>query len=94
MSDRELLDKIDTWAFDERSADFTEAASSDYREGFRDACNLVRGLIQAEREPAPWVGGRCWVRGHKHEDCPGNSFGRPCICLCHTPTQVTEGGTQ
>jgi len=51
MSDRDLLDKIDAWAFDERSADFTGAASHDYREGFRDACDLVRGLIQAEREP-------------------------------------------
>lgn len=97
MSADDLLDKIDAWAFEERGEGFTSAVSPDYREGFRDACDAVRGMIQAEREPAPWLGGHCKYRNLKHEDCPGVSLGRPCICPCHksddSSTCVTCGVT-
>jgi hypothetical protein len=56
MTNDELLDKIEAWAFAEGENDWTPAASFDYSLGFRDACDTVRGLIQANREPG---GSRC-----------------------------------
>lgn len=50
MTESELLDKIDAWAFAEGENEWTDAASFDYREGFKDACDAVRGLIQTNRE--------------------------------------------
>lgn len=34
-----------------------------------------------------WVGGHCRFRGRSHADCPGSSFGRPCVCPCHKPAE-------
>ena len=39
----------------------------------------------------PWLGGHCKHPTLNHEDCPGKSFRRPCICPCHeSPAPVSE----
>lgn len=52
MNDAELIKMLDRWAWEEQSPDsFAGGASWDYRAGFRDACEAVRGMILANREP-------------------------------------------
>lgn len=46
-SDTELIVRLEEWAHGLDDQEFTDAASPDYREGFRDARSVVLGLIQA-----------------------------------------------